>query len=173
MANITHEGVPVHTRGTLPTVGSKAPDFRLTGKDLSTVSLADFKGKRKILNIVVSLDTGVCADSTRAFNSRTAELEDTVVLVVSNDLPWAQKRFCETEKTGTVITLSQLRDREFGKAYGVEMTDGPLAGLLSRAIVVLDENDRVVHTEQVPEITQEPDYDAAIQAAKTGGRMRK
>ena len=166
MATITFKGNPVQTIGTLPAKGSKAPDFRLTGSDLKDVSLADFAGHVKILNIVPSLDTGVCAASARAFNKAAASLGNVVILTISRDLPFAQKRFCEAEGIDKVITLSELRDREFGKAYGVEMTTGPLAGLLSRAVVVLDAQDIVVYTQQVPEIAQEPDYESALSAAK-------
>jgi len=166
MATITFKGNPVQTIGTLPAKGSKAPDFRLTGSDLKDVALADFSGRVKILNIVPSLDTGVCAASARAFNKAAASLGNVVILTISRDLPFAQKRFCEAEGIDKVITLSELRDREFGKAYGVEMTTGPLAGLLSRAVVVLDAQNIVVYTQQVPEIAQEPDYESALSAAK-------
>lgn len=166
MATITLKGNPVHTSGTLPAMGSRLPDFRLTRSDLSDASLADFKGKALILNIVPSLDTGTCAASARAFNKRIKELGGALVLTVSRDLPFAQKRFCEAEGIDTVITLSELRDRSFGEAYGATMLDGPLAGLLSRAVVVADPSGRVVYAEQVPEIASEPDYAAALAAAK-------
>jgi len=166
MATITFKGNPVQTIGTLPAKGSKAPEFRLTGSDLKDVSLADFAGHVKILNIVPSLDTGVCAASARAFNKAAAALGKVVILTISRDLPFAQKRFCEAEGIDKVVTLSELRDREFGKTYGVEMTTGPLAGLLSRAVVVLDAQNNVVYTQQVPEIAQEPDYESALAAAK-------
>ncbi len=166
MATITFKGNPVQTIGTLPAKGSKAPEFRLTGSDLKDVSLADFAGHVKILNIVPSLDTGVCAASARAFNKAAAALGKAVILTISRDLPFAQKRFCEAEGIDKVVTLSELRDREFGKTYGVEMTTGPLAGLLSRAVVVLDAQNNVVYTQQVPEIAQEPDYESALAAAK-------
>jgi thiol peroxidase len=166
MATITLKGNTIHTSGELPKKGDKAPDFRLTRGDLSDVSLADFAGKRKILNIVPSLDTGVCAASARRFNVEAAKLPNTVVLTISNDLPFAQKRFCESEGIDKVVPLSELRSRDFGAAYGARIVDGPMAGLLSRAVVVLDENDRVVYTEQVPEITQEPRYDDALAAAR-------
>lgn len=164
MATITFKGNPVHSSGDLPKVGSKAPDFILTNGDLSDVRLADFSGKKKILNIVPSLDTGVCATSARTFDKRVATLSDTVCLTISADLPFAATRFCKTEGVQNVVTLSELRDRSFGKDYGVEMIDGPLAGLLSRAVVVLDESDTVLYIQQVPEITQEPDYDKALAA---------
>jgi thiol peroxidase len=166
MANITHKGDPIHTSGALPKVGEKAPDFVLTGGDLKDVSLAAFAGKKKILNIVPSLDTPTCAISTRHFNEDAGKLEGTVVLVISNDLPFAQKRFCTTEGLANVVPLSELRSRDFGKDYGVRITDGRLAGLLSRAVVVLDAHDKVLYTEQVPEIAQEPDYAKALAAAK-------
>jgi thiol peroxidase len=166
MATITFKGNPVQTIGSLPAKGTKAPDFRLTAGDLSDVSLATYAGKVKILNIVPSLDTGVCAASARAFNKAAASLGDVVILTISRDLPFAQKRFCEAQGIDKVVTLSELRDREFGKAYGVEMISGPLAGLLSRAVVVLDRDNRVVYTEQVPEIAQEPDYAASLDATK-------
>ncbi len=166
MAKITFKGNPIATGGELPKVGSAAPDFKLTRGDLADVSLADFAGKTRILNIVPSLDTGVCATSARKFNAEAASLKDTVVLTVSRDLPFAQKRFCEAEKIENVVPLSELRDRSFGETYGVEMTEGPLRGLLSRAVVVIDPSGKVVHAEQVPEIAQEPDYEAALAAAR-------
>lgn len=156
--------MPVETIGSLPEVGSKAPDFLLTRQDLSDVTLADFKGKRKIVNIVPSLDTGVCAASARRFDHDVASLGNTVLLTVSCDLPFAMERFCKAEGLDTIISLSQLRDRKFGTDWGVTMTTGPLAGLLSRAVVVLDEHDTVLYTEQVPEIKQEPDYEKALAA---------
>jgi thiol peroxidase len=164
MATITLRGSPIHTNGDLPPVGSKAPDFRLVNSELQDVSLATFKGKRKILNIVPSLDTSVCATSTRKFNESAGKLANTVVLVVSSDLPFASKRFCTTEGLADVIPLSLMRSREFAKAYGVLITDGPLAGITARAVVVLDEGDRVVHRELVPEIGQEPNYAEALKA---------
>jgi len=166
MANITLGGNPIHTIGDLPKVGSKAPDFKLTAGDLKDLSLADFKGKKKVLNIVPSLDTAVCATSTRKFNEQAGKLANTVVLVISSDLPFAAKRFCTTEGLQNVVPLSLMRSREFAKSYGVLMTDGGLAGICARAVVVLDENDQVVHSQLVPEIKQEPDYDAALAAVK-------
>ena len=166
MATITLRGNPIHTAGDLPKVGEKAPDFKLTGSDLKDVSLATFAGKKKILNIVPSLDTPTCATSTRHFNEDAGKLANTVVLVISNDLPFAQKRFCTTEGLANVVPLSELRTRDFGADYGVRLSDGPLAGLLSRAVVVIDEHDKVVYTEQVPEIAQEPDYQKALAAAQ-------
>ncbi len=164
MADITLKGDPIHTCGELPAVGAKAPDFCLTKADLSNVSLADFAGKKKILNIVPSLDTPVCQTSLVHFNEKAASVGDTVILTVSRDLPFAQKRFCEDKGIDRAIAVAELRDREFGKAYGVEITDGPLAGVLARAVVVVDESDNVCYTELVPEIAQEPNYDAALAA---------
>ncbi len=166
MSQITFKGNPVSTVGSLPAVGSTAPDFKLTKQTLADVSLADFAGKKKILNIVPSLDTGVCAASARAFDKAASDLGDTVVITVSRDLPFAQKRFCTAEGIERVVTLSEVRNRNFGDQYGVTMVDGPLAGLLSRAVVVLDETNKVVYVQQVPEIAQEPDYAAALAAAK-------
>ena len=166
MATITLKGNPIHTAGELPSRGSKAPDFTLTAGDLTDVSLSSFAGKKKILNIVPSLDTAVCATSTRRFNEEAGKVPNTVVLVVSNDLPFAQKRFCTTEGLASVVPLSELRSRDFGHDYGVRITDGPLAGLLSRAVVVIDEHDTIVYTQQVPEIAQEPDYEKALAAAR-------
>jgi thiol peroxidase len=165
MANITLGGNPIHTSGDLPGVGAKAPDFKLTSGDLKDLTLADFKGKKKVLNIVPSLDTPVCATSTRKFNSDAGKLPNVAVLVVSADLPFASKRFCTTEGLANVVPLSTFRS-SFGKDWGVTITDGPLAGVTSRAVVVLDEHDKVVYEEQVPEIKQEPNYDAALAALK-------
>ncbi|MHB0896123.1 MAG: thiol peroxidase [Spirochaetales bacterium] len=166
MAIIALKGKPISTVGELPGKGMTAPDFSLTKNDLSDLRLADFAGKVKILNIVPSLDTGVCAASARAFNKAADSLGGVAILTISRDLPFAQKRFCEAEGIKSVVTLSELRDRNFGVAYGVEIADGPMAGLLSRAVVVLDGNNKVVYTQQVPEITQEPDYASALAAAK-------
>ncbi|MGK7346190.1 MAG: thiol peroxidase [Candidatus Nitrospinota bacterium M3_3B_026] len=164
MASVTFKGNPVNTVGDLPSAGSTAPDFTLTKTDLSDVSLKDFSGKRIVLNIFPSVDTPVCAASVRRFNQEADKLPDTVVLGVSLDLPFAHKRFCSAEGIESVISVTELRDRRFGEDYGVRMVDGPLAGLLSRAVVIIDENGKVVYTEQVPEITQEPDYEAALKA---------
>lgn len=164
MTTITLKGNTIHTNGELPAVGSQAPDFVLVDKDLKDVRLADFAGKKKLVSIVPSLDTGVCAASTKKFNDLLKSRSGVVVLVVSGDLPFAQKRFCGAEGIEGVATLSMMRSRNFAKDYGVLITDGPLAGLAARAVVVLDENDVVRYTEQVPEITQEPDYDRAIAA---------
>ena len=166
MATIKLGGNEIHTVGELPKTGEKAPDFRLTRSDLKDVSLADYAGKKKILNILPSLDTGVCAASARRFNEEAAKLGNTVILTISNDLPFAQKRFCTTEGLANVVPLSELRSRDFGHHYGARITSGPLAGLLSRAVVVIDEHDHVVYTEQVPEIAQEPNYEKALGAAK-------
>lgn len=166
MATVTLKGNPLQTVGELPAVGSKAPDFALANADLKTVNLGDYAGKKKILSIVPSLDTPVCATSTRAFNEKATALGDTVVLVVSADLPFAQKRFCAAEGIDGVHTLSMMRSKNFGKDYGMLITDGPLEGVLARAVVVLDADDKVTYTELVPEIGQEPDYEAAISAAR-------
>lgn len=164
MATITLQGNQIHTNGELPAVGSEAPDFHLVDKDLGDVRLADYAGKKKLISIVPSLDTGVCAESTRRFNQYAAERDDVIMLVVSADLPFAQGRFCSAEGTDKVVTLSMMRSRNFAKDYGVLIEDGPLAGITARAVVVVDADDRVVHAELVPEIAQEPDYDAAIAA---------
>ena len=164
MAEVTLKGSPIHTNGDLPAVGSTAPDFRLTNKDLADVGLDDFAGKRKILSIVPSLDTGVCAESTRKFNQLVAERDDVVVLVIAADLPFAMTRFCGAEGIDRVHTLSIMRSKNFAKDYGVLIQDGPLAGITARAVVVMDADNRVLHTELVPEIGQEPDYDAAFAA---------
>jgi thiol peroxidase len=167
MASVTLKGNPIHTIGELPAVGTKAPELRgLVNGDLQEVTLAAYKGKRKILNIVPSLDTPVCATSTRKFNQTAGNLPDTVVLVVSSDLPFAAKRFCTTEGLKNVVPLSLMRSRDFAKDYGVLITDGPLAGITARAVVVLDADDKVIHRQLVPEIAQEPDYDAALKAAQ-------
>lgn len=166
MATVTLKGNPIHTNGELPKVGAKAPDFQLTANDLKDLSLADFAGKRKVLNIVPSLDTDVCATSTRKFNEKAGQLPDTVVLIVSADLPFASKRFCVAEGLKNVVPLSLLRDKKFAQDYGVLLTDGPLAGLCARSVVVLDASDKVTYTQLVPEIVQEPDYDAALAALK-------
>ncbi len=164
MAKITLNGNPVATNGELPKVGGQAPDFHLTNADLQDVSLADFKGRKKLLNIVPSLDTPVCATSTKKFNDYAAIRENAVMLIISADLPFAQKRFCTAENTNSVVTLSMMRDRDFARDYGVLIQDGPLKGITARAIVVLDEDDTVRYTQLVPEIGQEPDYDRALAA---------
>ncbi len=166
MATVTLKGNPIHTNGDLPAVGSAAPAFTLVGGDLSEVTLATFAGRRKVLNVVPSLDTPVCALQTRRFNQEAGSLPGTVVLVASADLPFAQKRFCVAEGLDNVVTASMMRDKSFATDYGVLITDGPLAGLAARAVLVLDEHDRVVYHELVPEITQEPDYAAALAALR-------
>ena len=166
MARITLKGNPINTSGNLPSVGSKAPDFRLTKNDLSDVSLKDFSGKKVVLNIFPSIDTGVCAASVRKFNEAAAKLSNAVVLCVSADLPFAQKRFCGAEGISNVVMGSELHEKKFGETYGVRITDGGLAGLLARSVVVIDEKGNVKYTEQVPEIGQEPNYDAALKAAQ-------
>jgi thiol peroxidase len=164
MAQTALKGTPVNLAGDLPTVGSTAPDFKLVTGDLNDVGLAHYAGKKKLLNIVPSLDTGVCAASTKKFNEAMAGKTDAVALVISADLPFASSRFCSAEGITNVINLSMMRSRNFGKDYGVLITDGPLAGITARAVVVLDANNKVLYTELVPEITQEPNYDAALAA---------
>ena len=166
MATVTLRGNPIHTIGELPAMGTVAPDFKLVDGELKDQTLASYKGKKKVLNIVPSLDTPTCATSTRKFNEKASALPNTTVLVISSDLPFAQKRFCTTEGLKNVVPLSLMRSREFAKSYGVLITDGPLAGICARAVVVIDENDKVVHRQLVPEIAQEPDYDAALGALK-------
>ncbi len=161
MTDITLDGTPVHTHGSLPTVGTKAPAFTLVGNDLSPVTLADFAGSRLILNIFPSVDTGICATSVRTFNERAAGLDNTKVLCISRDLPFAQARFCGAEGIENVTVASDFRTT-FGETYGVTMINGPLEGLLARAVVVLDEKGNVIHSQLVPEIKEEPDYEAAI-----------
>lgn len=164
MANITLQGNPISTIGELPAVHSQAPDFTLTKTDLSACSLKDFAGKTVVLNIFLSLDTSVCAASVRRFNVEANRLANTVVLCISADLPFALKRFCEGEGLDNVIPLSVFRSPEFGRDYGLTIADGPLAGLLSRSIVIIGEDGKVIYTEQVPETSQEPDYEAALDA---------
>ena len=166
MAKITLAGNQIQTVGELPAKGSKAIDFKLVNTDLSPLSLADLKGKKVVFNIFPSLDTDVCAASVRRFNQEASNLENTVVVCVSKDLPFAHKRFCSSEGLNNVVNASDFRDGGFGETYGVTITDGPLAGLHSRAVVVLDENGEVVYTEQVPEIVDEPNYQAALAALK-------
>jgi len=163
MAKTALKGTPVHTNSDLPKVGEAAPDFLLVATDMSEKTLDDFAGKKKILSINPSYDTPVCQTATRTFNQRAAGLDDVVVLMVSADLPFAQKRFCAAEGLDDVIPLSTFRG-SFLEDYGVELVDGPLKGVSARAIVVVDENDKVVHTELVSDIAEEPDYDAALQA---------
>ncbi|HEX7026165.1 MAG TPA: thiol peroxidase [Gammaproteobacteria bacterium] len=163
MAKVTLKGNPCSTNGELPKTGSTAPDFRLADQSLQDKTLASFAGKRKILNIVPSLDTAVCATSTRKFNEKAAKLNNTVVLIISADLPFAMKRFCETEGIKNVVALSMMRSRDFAKDYGVLLQDGPLEGISARAVVVLDENNKVLYTQLVEEIGNEPDYDKALE----------
>lgn len=164
MSTVTFQGQEIHTSGELPKVGDKAPDFRLVNKDLKDVSLADFAGKKKLLNIVPSIDTPVCAASTKKFNEFAEEQGNAVMLVISADLPFAASRFCGAEHVERVIPLSMMRSRDFARYYGVLIEDGPLEGLAARAVVVLDEENEVIYTELVPEISQEPNYDAAMEA---------
>ena len=164
MAKTALRGNPVKTSGDLPKVGGKAPDFKLVAQDLKDMSLADYKGKKKVLNIYPSIDTPVCAMSTRKFNEYAKTHADTVMLMISTDLPFAQKRFCGNENLENVQTLSLMRGREFADDYGVMLQDGPLAGVLARAVVVLDANDKVLHTELVDDISHEPNYEAALKA---------
>jgi len=164
MAQITLHGDGFQTSGELPSVGTTAPDFSLTRTDLSQCGLAEFDGETVVLNIFPSVDTPVCAASVRRFNKAASEIDRTVVLCVSADLPFAHNRFCEAEGLKDVIPLSVFRSTEFGKAYGVTISDGPLAGLLARAIVIIDPARKVIYTELVPEIAQEPDYEAALGA---------
>ncbi|MET7463136.1 thiol peroxidase [Nonomuraea sp. NPDC005501] len=166
MSEITFKGNPVTVGGTFPEPGDTAPEFRLVGKDLADVTLGSFGSSVKVLNILPSVDTGVCAASVRRFNQVAAEHPEAVVLCVSADLPFAQQRFCGAEGLDGVTMLSLMRGREFLGEYGVAQESGPLAGLAARAVVVLDGDNRVVHSELVPEITQEPDYDAALAALK-------
>lgn len=164
MATITLQGNEIHTAGEFPRVGSKAPDFTLTDRDLNDVALSRWMGKKKLLSIFPSIDTPVCATSTRKFNDYARTHEDTVMLMISADLPFAHKRFCGDEGLDNVVTLSTMRSDDFARGYGVQIADGPLTGLTARAVVVLDENDTVVHAELVPEIGEEPDYEAALKA---------
>ena len=165
MAEITLKGNPIHTIGDLPAVGSKAPDFTLVGNSLADVKLSDYKGKRVILNVFPSIDTGTCATSVRKFNEKAAGLDNTVVLCISADLPFAHGRFCGAEGIENAVTLSTFRDNHgFSKAYGVLITDGPLAGLNARSVVVVDENGNIKHTELVGETVDEPNYEAALAA---------
>lgn len=162
MATVTLGGNPVHTSGELPKVGTKTADFHLVNSDLGTSSLADFSGSRVVLNIFPSIDTGTCATSVRKFNEKASAMENTKVVCVSRDLPFAQKRFCGAEGLENVINLSDFKEGSFGKNFGLEITDGPLAGLHSRVVIVFDENGTILHTEQVAEIADEPNYEAAL-----------
>lgn len=164
MASVTLQGNPVSVAGELPAVGTQAPDFQLTGADLAEVSLADFAGKKLILNIYPSVDTGTCAASTRQFNERMNARNDVVVLCVSQDLPFAFARFCGAEGLDNIRTASTFRSSAFLDEYGVKIADGPLAGLCARAVVAVDENGKVVYNQLVGEIADEPDYEAALSA---------
>lgn len=166
MSQVTLGGNAIEVGGTFPSVGQTAPEFSLVGKDLKPVTLADFAGKRKVLNIVPSLDTPTCATSARKFNEAAVKLANTAVIVVSGDLPFAATRFCTTEGIENVVTASTFRGHEFAQAYGVDITSGPLAGLTARAVVVIDESGKVVHAQLVEEIKNEPDYDSALNALK-------
>ena len=164
MSNVTFQGNPVKISGALPSVGSTAPDFALTTADLAAATLDSFKGKTKILSIVPSLDTPVCAASARAFNQKAGSKEGVVVLNISADLPFAASRFCSAEGLDNVITLSTFRSPEFLEAYGIGITEGPLAGLTTRAVLVLNPENKVVYSQLVPEITDEPDYDSVLKS---------
>lgn len=166
MAKITLKGNPINTIGNLPKTGTKAPEFTLVKDDLSVKKLSDYKGKRLVLNIFPSIDTGTCAASVRHFNADASKLKNTIVLCISKDLPFAQKRFCGAEGLNDVHNLSDFRTGQFGKDYGVEIIDGPLAGLESRAVVVVDEEGKVIYTQQVGEIVDEPNYEAALAVLK-------
>ncbi|MBL1410932.1 thiol peroxidase [Sphingobacterium faecale] len=162
MSQVLFKGITVNTAGSLPAVGTKAPDFSLTAADLSQKSLSDFSGKKVVLNIFPSIDTGTCAMSVRTFNEKASSMDNTVVLCISKDLPFAQGRFCAAEGIENVVTLSEYKDSRFSDTYGVRFSSGPLEGLLSRAVVVINESGDVVYTEQVAETTNEPNYEAAI-----------
>ncbi len=164
MANITLGGNPIHTNGELPKIGSKAPDFSLVKNDLSIATLADFSGSKLVLNIFPSIDTPTCATSVRTFNAKASTTANTKVLCISRDLPFAQKRFCGTEGLENVENLSDFKTGNFGKDYGLEITDSVLAGLHSRVVLVIDENGIVKYAEQVPEIADEPNYESALAA---------
>ncbi len=166
MAELTLKGKSIHTLGKLPAKGTKVPDFTLVKNNLSEAKLADYKGKNVVLNIFPSLDTPTCAASVRHFNADASNLENTVVLCISKDLPFAQARFCGAEGLDNVETLSDFRDGNFGKSYQTEIADGPLAGLESRAVVIINEKGTVIYTQQVPEIVDEPDYEAALAVLK-------
>lgn len=164
MATITLQGNEIHTNGDLPAIGSKAPDFQLVDKDLNNVDLAEYVGKKKLINIVPSLDTPVCATSAKKFSDFAADRNDVVILTVAADLPFAMSRFCTSENIENVVTLSMMRSKSFAENYGVLIQDGPLAGITARAVVVLDADNDVVYTQLVGEIADEPDYDAALKA---------
>ncbi|HRP68408.1 MAG TPA: thiol peroxidase [Turneriella sp.] len=167
MAQVTFHEKPVQTAGNLPAVGSKIPDFRLTKQDLSDLKSADLIGKKLVFNIFPSIDTPTCATSVRKFNAQAASLPNTVIVCVSSDLPFAQKRFCGAEGLTNVVTASDFKDKKFGRDWGVYFTDGPLQGLMSRAVVVADATGKVVYTEQGAEVVNEPNYDKALAAVKS------
>lgn len=167
MATVTLHGNTIHTNGELPAVGSEAPDFALVDSELNNVTLDNFKGKRKLLNIFPSIDTPTCATSTRKFNEAAASQTDAALLMISADLPFAMSRFCAAEGIDQVTTLSMMRSRNFAKDYGVLITDGPLEGIAARAVVVLDENNKVLYNQLVSEIGDEPDYEQALAALKS------
>ena len=166
MSKVTLKGNPVSTIGDLPVVGSKAPEFSLVGTNLADVKNTDFTGKRVVLNIFPSLDTATCAASVRRFNVEASKLKDAAVVCISKDLPFAHSRFCTTEGIENVVSASEFRSNAFGKNYGVMITDGPLQGLMTRAVVVLDKDGTVIHSQLVPEITEEPDYESALNSLK-------
>lgn len=167
MAQVTFKGDPIPIHGELPTQGSPAPNFNLVDKELADISLADYSGKRVVLNIFPSIDTPVCATSVRRFNQEASKLVDCVVVCVSMDLPFAHARFCGAEGLEDVVSASDFRTGDFGRAYGVTISEGPLRGLFSRAVVIIDEQGKVSYTQQVPEIAEEPDYEAALAALKS------
>jgi len=166
MATVTLKGSPVNVLGNLPKKGDSVAEFKLTGKDLADVTLNNYRGKRKVLNIVPSLDTPTCQQSTRVFNQKASGASNTVVLVISADLPFAASRFCGAEGLNNVVTLSTFRNKDFHDRYGVNIAEGPLQGLTARAVVVLDENNKVLHSQLVPEIASEPNYEAALAVLK-------
>ena len=162
MTKITLKGNEIHTNGNIPKIGDEAPDFVLVNEDLNNVTLEDYKNKNKILSIVPSLDTPVCQTSTKVFNEKASSVKDTIILTISADLPFAMTRFCSSEKLNNIKSLSMMRSRNFAKDYGVLIVDGPLAGITARAVVVIDKNNIVIHSELVKEIADEPDYDGAL-----------
>lgn len=162
METVYFQGTPVHTYGNVPEVGSKAPDFKLVTKDLKEITLADFAGRKLVLNVFPSLDTPVCAASVRRFNQEASKLKDVAVVCVSMDLPFAMARFCTIEGLDNVVAASAFRSPEFSHDYGLQITDGPLAGLLARCVLIVDENGKVTYRDLVSEITHEPDYDTAL-----------
>ncbi len=166
MPTVTLKGTPVHTKGNFTQTGHQAPDFTLVKSDLSELTLSSLKGKKVILNIFPSLDTALCAMSVRKFNELATQIDNTVVLAISKDLPFAHARFCTTEGIKNVTGLSAFRNNTFGEDYGITLTDGPLAGLLARAVIVLDEQGKIIYAQLVPEITEEPDYEKALRSIK-------